>query len=421
MLALTWRPQLAPIDPPARSSFDAALIRRGEQLAGVGNCAACHTTRDGGPYAGGVALATPFGTVHGTNLTPDPDSGIGRWSEAAFRRAMRDGVARSGSRLYPVFPFDHYARASDDDLQALYAFLMTREPVRAEAPANRLMFPLGFRPLLAGWSLLYLDRAPPPHDTRMSAEWNRGAYLTASLGHCSSCHSPRTALGGEDRRRRFDGGEAEGWYVPALNAKSPSPLPWSVEQLTDYLSSGIARDHAIAGGPMQGVVAGLARAAPADVRAIAVYIGSVMGDPTPQRDERAKASVARAERGPLVANASTVTSGDRSPLGLGAAVYAGACASCHDLGRRLSSGGALQLPLAVAVHDPDPRSLIRIVLGGIEPLDGEPGRLMPAFGAQLTDEQVTALLTFLRQTAAGAPPWPDLAAAVRSAREDESR
>jgi mono/diheme cytochrome c family protein len=368
-----------------------------------------------------VALATPFGTVHGTNLTPDPDTGIGRWSEAAFRRAMRDGVARSGSRLYPVFPFDHYTRASDDDLQALYAFLMTREPVRAEAPANRLMFPLGFRPLLAGWSVLYLDRTAPPHDTRMSAEWNRGAYLTASLGHCSSCHSPRTALGGEDRRRHFDGGEAEGWYVPALNAKSPSPLPWSVEQLTDYLSSGIARDHAIAGGPMQGVVAGLARAAPADVRAIAVYIGSVMGDPTPQRDERAKASVARAERGPLLANAAAVTSGDRSPLGLGAAVYAGACASCHDLGRRLSSGGALQLPLAVAVHDPDPRSLIRIVLRGIEPLDGEPGRLMPAFGAQLTDEQVTALLTFLRQTAAGAPPWPDLAAAVRRAREDEPR
>ena len=270
LLLATWRPPIAPIEPPAPASFDAALVRRGAQLAAVGNCAGCHTARGGLPYAGGVPLETPFGTVHGTNITPDAQSGIGGWSEAAFRRAMREGVARHGARLYPVFPFTHFSRVSDEELHALYAFLMTREPVQAKTPSNRLQFPFNVRPLLAGWSRLYLDRTPLRPEARMSAEWNRGAYLVRSLGHCSSCHTPRDALGGEESQRYLDGGEAEGWRAPALNARSPSPLPWTAEQLESYLRTGLAPDHAIAAGPMREVVEGLARAAPADVRAIAV-------------------------------------------------------------------------------------------------------------------------------------------------------
>jgi mono/diheme cytochrome c family protein len=419
-LLATWRPPIAAIDPPAPESFNEADVRRGAQLAAVGNCAGCHTTRNGLPYAGGVALETPFGTVHGTNITPDPETGIGRWSEAAFRRAMRQGVARHGARLYPVFPYTHYTRVTDAELHALYAFVMTRPPVRATTPPNDLRFPFDLRPLLAAWSLLYLDRTPLRPEPRMSAEWNRGAYLVRSLGHCSSCHTPRDELGGEDRLRYLDGGDVDGWHAPALNARSPSPLPWTAEQLEAYLRSGLAPDHAVAAGPMQGVVESLGGAAPADVRAIAVYIASVLGEPTPPRADRAKASMARAERGWLPAASDVAGNGaaETALLRSGADVYAGACARCHDVGRGPSSGSALQLPLAVAVLEPDPRNLIRIVLDGVAPNGAGPGRRMPAFGSILTDPQLTALVAYLRRTAGDAPAWPDVAEQVRAARQE---
>jgi mono/diheme cytochrome c family protein len=252
-------PVIDPIAPPSRASFDPAAIRHGAELAAIGNCAGCHTTRDGRPYVGGLALATPFGTIYSTNVTPDPQTGIGAWSPAAFVRAMREGVARDGRWLYPAFPYDHFTKVSVPDLEALYAYLMTRDPVHAENHHNALNFPFNFRPLIAIWNALYLDTTPWRPDPAQSAQWNRGAYLVESLGHCSSCHAPRNALGAEDRRDRFGGGDAEGWYAPALDVKSPSPLPWNVELLATYLRNGVAADHAVAGGPMQGVVHELSR------------------------------------------------------------------------------------------------------------------------------------------------------------------
>jgi mono/diheme cytochrome c family protein len=415
-LALAWRPAIAPVDPSSVGRFAPELVRRGLQLAGVGGCSACHTRSEGPPLAGGVALATPFGTIYGTNITPDPETGIGRWSEAAFKRAMREGLDREGRHLYPAFPYDHFVRMTDEDLHALYAYLMTRDPVVAQAPANQVMFPLNFRPLVAGWKLLFLDGAPVPANPRSSAEWNRGQYLVQSLGHCGSCHSPRGAFGQEDRGRYLDGGEAEGWTVPALNVKSPSPLPWDVDQLTTYLRTGLVRDHAIAAGPMQGVVQGLGSASPADLQAIAVYIDSTLGAPTPARQDLAKTVRARASQ-PTLPTVPAAVAGDVT-LALGTSVYAQACASCHDLGRGFASSSALQLPLALALHDPDPRSLIRIVLRGIRPPTGSAGRWMPAFSETLTDDQLVALLAYLRRAAAGAPPWSDLAARVREARAE---
>lgn len=414
-----------PASAAAPASFDAATVARGARLAAVGDCASCHTARNGRPYAGGVPLPTPFGTIHGTNVTPDRETGIGAWSEPAFVRAMRAGVSRDGHQLYPAFPYDHFTHTADGDLHALYAYLMTRDPVRAPNPANDLRFPFGLRPLVAAWNVLYLDRRPSRPDPAQSAEWNRGAYLARSLGHCGGCHTPRNALGAERRGRAFAGGEAEGWYVPALNAASPSPLPWTVEQLTSYLRTGIAAGHAIAGGPMQQVVESLARADERDVHAIAVYIASVLGPTNAEREARAAAARQRAERGTLAAAAaddvrrSDAASGadaDADPIRVGRTVYANACASCHEGGRAVSSNGALRLPLAVAVHDPDPRSLLRIVREGIAPPPAEPGRWMPAFGATITDEQLIGLLAYLRRDAAGAPPWPDLAQAVRETR-----
>jgi mono/diheme cytochrome c family protein len=331
---------------------------------------------------------------------------------------MREGVARDGSLLYPAFPYDHFTLAVDQDLHAIYAFLMTRDPVHAPNRANDLRFPFGLRPLVAGWNLLFLRQRGFSADPAHGAEWNRGAYLVESLGHCGACHTPRNALGAERRHRAFDGGEAEGWYAPALNGASPSPSAWSVEQLESYLRTGIAQNHAIAGGPMQQVVASLARADENDIRAIAVYVHGLLGDATPEREARAAAARRRADQWPLAAVPADAPapSVDAQALGLGATVYAGACASCHDLGRAVSSNGALRLPLAVAVHDPDPRSLLRIIREGIMPPPGEPGRWMPAFGTSLTDEQLVGLLAYLRATAAGAPPWPRLEEAVHETR-----
>lgn len=413
-IAVSWHAPIEPVMPPARASFNRAAIERGAQLASIGNCASCHTAPGGEPYAGGVAVPTPFGIVYGTNITPDPRHGIGGWSKAAFQRALHEGIARDGHQLYPAFPYDHYAHLGDADVAALYAFLMTRHPVESVPPANEMRFPFGWRPLVAGWNLLFLERTPYQINPKQGAEWNRGAYLVQSLAHCGSCHTPRNALGAEIGRKFLAGGSAAGWHAPALNAASPSPLPWTVAQLATYLRGGVAYQHAIAAGPMQEVVTNLAQADPADVQAIAIYIASSIGGPTPEREALTAANRRRAELGTLaLTKPADVSDAEARELTLGASIYAATCARCHDAGRRISSDSALQLPLALAVHSPDPSNLIRIIRGGIVPPDNQRGRWMPAFGGALTDPQMAALVTFLRRYAAAAPPWSDVAHAVR--------
>ena len=400
----------------AIASFDRAQVRRGQRLAALGNCSSCHTTRDGPSYSGGVPVPTPFGTIYGTNITPEPQTGIGGWSEAAFRRALREGVSRDGHLLYPAFPYDHFTHLTDEDIAALYAFMMTRDPVQAKAPANRLMFPLQFRPLVAGWNMLYLHKGPlAPQQASQSAEWNRGAYLVHSVGHCAACHSPRNALGAEKPNAFLAGGEAEGWHATALNEQSPSPVPWTVESLAAYLRTGIVPDHAMTAGPMEDVVRNLSHADPADLRAMAVYLQSRMGPPDAVRQARETAARQKAAQESLAAvqPATPALPADQAALALGGAVYANSCADCHDLGRQFSSGTALRLPLAVALHLPDPRNLIHIIRRGILPADGETGRWMPAFEGSLTDQQIAALVVWLRRQGTDAPPWPDVLKTVK--------
>ncbi|MBI2226628.1 MAG: cytochrome c, partial [Betaproteobacteria bacterium] len=295
-MAFAWRSALEPVDPPPPASFDRASIMRGAQLALIGNCNVCHTAASGPAYAGQRPVHTAFGTIYATNITPDPETGIGRWSEAAFTRAMRESVDRRGRHLYPAFPYDHFTRASDEDLKSLYAFLMTREPVRAETPANQLPFPLNLRPLIAAWKWLFFEPSRFEPDPAQSADLTRGAYLVRSLGHCGACHTPRNVLGAEKKTQILSGGEAEGWHAPALNAASPSPRAWTADSLYRYLRHGLVEQRGIPAGPMAPVVHNLAAAADDDVRAIASYIASLMPAVRPERERSIDVLIASIQR-----------------------------------------------------------------------------------------------------------------------------
>src|SRR5213075_1547913 len=174
----------AQIEPP--EEFPREQIAKGQELAHMGNCMGCHTPEGGKPYAGGTPLKTPFGTVHGTNVTPDPETGIGKWSLEAFTRAMREGVDREGRNLFPAFPYDHFTKLTDEDVAALYAFVMTREPVNHKNLGNSVPLP---RMSVSVWKSRYLQRGAYKPDPAKSPEWNRGAYLVEGLGHCGACHT----------------------------------------------------------------------------------------------------------------------------------------------------------------------------------------------------------------------------------------
>jgi mono/diheme cytochrome c family protein len=393
---------LAPIEPPSRASFDAALITKGAALAVIGNCIDCHTAADGKPFAGGRPLETLFGTIYGTNITPDPDTGIGRWSEDAFRRALREGVDREGRHLYPVFPYDHFTRMTDEDVRALYAFVMTRDPVHAVPPANELPFPVGNRSLIGVWKALYFERGVFRPDATQSTQWNRGAYLVQGLAHCGACHTPRNALGAEVRQQDLAGGVVQGWHAPALDASSPAPVPWTAETLYKYLRTGLDDLHAIAAGPMDPVVRNLAKAPEEDVRAIAVYIAARIGDPAfAHRRKLDEAQLAR-------------EAGDR--YSRGAEIYVGTCAQCHDQGRDVSSGAALDLSLGSSTTMPTSANLIRITLEGIAAPDDEPARFMPGFATALTDEQVKDLMIYIRAHFGREPAWHDIDRELKKAK-----
>src|SRR5476649_567664 len=301
--AVAWRPAIPAVDPPAPQSFDTALVKHGRELAAIGNCNDCHTVRGGKSFAGGLPVPTPFGTIFSSNITPDAETGIGRWPETAFRRAMRAGVDRDGRHLYPTFPYDHFTNVSDEDDQALYAYLMTRQPVHAPARENQLSFPLDQRFVIAGWKLLFLRRGTYQPDNTKSAEWNRGAYLVEGLAHCGACHTPRNGLGAERASAAFAGGDVDNWHAYAINAQSPAPVPWDADALFAYLRDGWHPDHGVARGPMAEVVSNLSGVADSDISAIAVYMAGVFGAPTPERKSRGDQVLARVKLPPAQTSA----------------------------------------------------------------------------------------------------------------------
>jgi nicotinate dehydrogenase subunit B len=410
-----FRPAIAPVGPVDLSLYTPETIARGRVLAAVGDCAVCHTAPGGARNAGGRALETPFGLIYSTNLTPDPDTGIGRWSYTAFERAMRQGISRDGHHLYPAFPYTAYARTRDADLEALYAYLMSQPAVRAATPPTRLAFPFNVRPLMAVWNALFHRASAYIDDPAQSAAWNRGAYLVEGLGHCSACHSPRNLFGAEQGgAAHLSGGMVDGWDAPALGRLHVGPAPWREEDYYAYLRTGHSPRHGSALGPMSPVIDELGALPDADIKAMAVYLVS-LADPGVEAQEQA-ARVADAQ-----ARAMRVGAQIRSPA---SRLYDGACAVCHEAHPLIDHYAPRPaLALSSAVHAARPDNLIRIVLEGSlrSAGAGRPGG-MPSFATSLNDRQLTDLAAYLRaRFASDKPAWPGVEAAVKRVRAGAPR
>jgi mono/diheme cytochrome c family protein len=281
---LMWPSRSAVDIPPGVSSTNEGMAERGAYLVRAGDCLSCHWNRkEGGqPFAGGLPLKTPFGTFYSPNITPDVETGIGKWSDEDFVRALTQGEGPHGEELYPVFPYTSYARMNVEDALAIKAYLFTLAPVSASPRANDVAFPLSWRAVLKGWKLLFFAGAAPlANDPSRDATWNRGRYLVTALGHCGECHTPRGIFGALIESQSLQGNPKgpDGWKVPALaGAKAADFDQWSVEETAEYLKSGMKPDFDSAQGPMAEVVEdGTKHLTDDDRRAIAHYLKSLNG------------------------------------------------------------------------------------------------------------------------------------------------
>ncbi|WP_414696984.1 c-type cytochrome [Paraburkholderia sp.] len=393
-----------PGPPPADQM---ALLKHGANLAAIGDCAVCHTAKPDAPFAGGRPLATPFGTLYSTNITPDRQTGIGAWTLADFTRAMRRGVSRDGHLLYPAFPYPHFTHMTDADIAALYAYLMSRDAVQATAPANRLMFPLAFRPLLAVWNLLFLHPGVEADGTAQAstssppaspdAQLARGKYLIDGPAHCAACHTPMNMLGAEKSGDAFGGNVIEGWEAPALTTLMDAPQPWTHEQLVAYLRTGLATQHGAAAGPMRAVTQSLADASDTDVDAMAAYLLSL---------QKPASSPAAATAHAVQTSQTNPAPADNAHIRNGAVLFVAACASCHATHAPMSTfGGRPSLALGTAVNAQDPRNALRMILDGIPAERSARGVYMPAFASTFTDAQIVDIAAFLRANFSSQPAW----------------
>jgi mono/diheme cytochrome c family protein len=312
---------------------------------------------------------------------------------------MHEGVDREGRQLYPAFPYDHFTKATDEDIRALYSFLMSIPTIRNVIPANQLSFPFSFRPIIAGWKVLFLSQASLENDTSKSAEWNRGRYLVEGLGHCGSCHTPRNALGGEKKGSAYGGGSAEGWNAPPLNASLVTAHHWTVDQLAEYLSTGWHKLHGAAAGPMADVAKNLGLASKDEVHAIATYVASL----SPQPDNKTAVITDNAEKS--------------QPANV-VAIYTGACAKCHNDRNDVGPSKALSLSLSTAVQQREPANTVRVILHGIQSYRTGGGPYMPAFDAILTDTQIADIAQYIRARYTNQPQWTDIKTDVLKARQE---
>jgi mono/diheme cytochrome c family protein len=364
----------------------ASLVQRGEYLARAADCAACHTAEGGAPYAGGRAFVLPFGTLYSTNITPDKETGIGNYSDADFLDAVHKGLGRDHTKLYPAMPFASYTYMTDADAGAIKAYLFSLKPVHAPAPRNTLSFPFNQRALMGVWALLFNpDKRFEPR-TERDPQWNRGAYLVEAMAHCGECHTPRNLMQALNQREKFSGAVQAGWRAYNITSDPKSGIgAWSEADLAHYLSMGHAEGRGTATGPMgEAVDNSLQYLTPSDVTAMVTYLRSVSPIATHDLPEPKSVPASASHAEGVAANLDS----------RGKAVYAGACAACHDW-----TGVSPVLPFATltgvrSVNDPTAINVVQIILSGAH-RSADKGATMPAFGRAYSDEEIASLANYV--------------------------
>ena len=367
---------------------DFAQIEKGRRLATLADCTACHTQKDGGkPFAGGRPIETPFGTVISPNITPDPETGIGNWSDEEFDNAMRHGIRRDGARLYPAMPYVYYSKMSHDDVKAIRAYLATVEPVHNAVEANQLPFPFSIRTSMVAWDWLFFTPGEFKPDKAKSAEWNRGAFLVNGPGHCGACHTPKNFLGGDKDAQALQGYEIQDWFAPNITGdKARGVGAMSIPDIVALLKTGHNAVTGVAGPMAEEVADASSHFSDADQKAIATYLQSVSAG-----DDKPPAAIAQ----------------DDPQMKAGQAIYRDTCSACHGIDGKGVPSLFPSLAKAPQVHAPNPASNIRAVLRGVRSVatDSEPtAPAMPSFAWQLNDAQVAAVLTYIRNSWGGAAP-----------------
>jgi mono/diheme cytochrome c family protein len=349
-------------------------IQRGRYLFDVGDCASCH----GESLAGGIPLRTPFGVIYSPNITTDPETGIGAWTDDQFYQAMHSGIAADGTRLYPAFPYPWFTKATRQDIDAIRAYLRTVPPVKARTPPLGLPFPFDIRLSMLGWNYFFFQEGTFRPDPAKSAEWNRGAYLVEGLAHCGACHTPTSMLGASAGGQPYRGGVLDNWYAPDLTSDQRAGLgAWSVQDIVDFLKTG-RTDKEVAYGPMSEVIHySTSRMTDADLKAMAVYL----------KDQPA----ARPNATPGKPEASLASAGE--------AIYVDTCSACHQSQGQGVPGMFPPLKSSAIVQSADPTTIIRLILNGGHAVatDQHPTPVsMPAFGWKLTNQQVAAVASYVR-------------------------
>ncbi len=379
---------------------DFGQIERGRYLTVVGDCAACHTLPGSGrAYAGGRAIETPFGVLLAPNITPDRLTGIGAWTDDEFINALKQGTGRGGTHLFPAMPYTYYTRVTRDDALAIRAYLNTVPAVQHAVKPNQLPFPFNIRASLIVWNALFFSPAEFQPVAGKSDKWNRGVYLAEGLGHCGLCHTPKNFLGGDKTSERLRGYALQGWFAADLTNEARRGIgAWSVADVATYLKTGHARSSIATGLMAETISQSTSHMTDADLEAIATYLKD---EPSPGTNEN------------LVPVGS-----DQADMKVGAKIYADECSGCHGANGKGAKGLFPALDASAIVQQTDPTSLMHVVLRGSRSVatDKAPtGAAMPEFGWLLRDDEVAAVLTYIRNS------WGNAAPAVTASEVGKAR
>jgi mono/diheme cytochrome c family protein len=372
----------------AQSSQSFGRIERGRYLAVLGDCAGCHTAPGGQPFAGGLALQTPFGIIVAPNITPDSDTGIGNWTDDDFVAALREGRGHNGTHLYPAMPYPAYTKMTHDDVLAMRAYFATIAPAHNQVVSNQLPFPFNIRLAMVFWNWLNFTPGSFEPDPQKSPEWNRGAYIVQGAGHCGTCHTPKTILGGDKTNRALTGATLQGWFASNITTNPHKGIGgWTKGDLVEYLKTGVNK-WTLASGPMaEAVTHSTSKMNDDDIAAIATYL----------KDSGTGATRSKPAPVPV----------DDSAMHAGAAIYKDSCAACHRDNGEGESRLFPRLAGSALVQSDDPTTLARVVLQGSRAVSTSAmptGPAMPAFDWRLNDAQVAAVITYIRDSWGNAAP-----------------